>query len=194
MTVAFFDFDHTITTKDSFLDFIEYDKGKRGLYKAIVVHFIAIVGYKFGLVSGTVIKEKFLTFFFKGIKVEDFRRKGEGYTKHKLPQIINPKAFEKIEAHKKKGHEVVVVTASIDFWVFPWANSLGLHLISTQLEIKDGKLTGKIKGLNCNGKEKVNQIKKKYNLQNLKDTYAYGDSKGDKEMLKIVNHSFYRCF
>ena len=194
MTVAFFDFDHTITTKDSFLDFIEYDKGKKALYWAITVHFLAVIGYKIGFVSGTVMKEKFLTHFFKGESVENFQRKGEEYGDYKLPQIINPKALEKIQDHKKKGHEIVVVTASIDFWVLPWVNSLGLELISTQMEVKDSRLTGKLKGLNCNGKEKVNQIKKKYNLQSLKDTYAYGDSNGDKEMLKMANHSFYRCF
>lgn len=194
MIVAFFDFDHTITTKDSFLDFIEYTKGKKALYKAIMIHLFMVIGYKLGLVSGTVLKERFLTYFFKGITVEDFRNNGKEYVRLRLPQIINTKALDRIQYHKRKGHEIVVVTASIDYWVLPWINAQELKLISTQMEVKDGKLTGKIKGVNCNGKEKVNQIKKKYNLQDLKDTYGYGDSNGDKEMLQIVKHSFYRCF
>ena len=42
---------------------------------------------------------------------------------------------------------------------------MGFDLISTELEVKDGKLTGKFSTPNCNGKEKVRRIKEKYNLK-----------------------------
>ena len=64
MTVAFFDFDHTITTKDSFLDFIAYVKGRRALYKAMLRLALPSIGYKLGWVSGATIKERYLNLFF----------------------------------------------------------------------------------------------------------------------------------
>ena len=60
--------------------------------------------------------------------------------------------------------------------------------IGTKVEVDlDGKLTGRFLTKNCYGPEKVNRLleiepdRKNYFL------YAYGDSRGDKEMLECAD-------
>ena len=69
-----------------------------------------------------------------------------------------------------------------------------LELIATRLEIKNNKLTGKFASKNCYGMEKVNRIKKNYNLDNYEVVYAYGDSMGDHQMLDLADIKYYRTF
>ena len=194
MIVAFFDFDHTITTKDSFLDFITYVKGRRALYTAMLRFVLPSIGYKLGLVSGATIKERYLTYFFKDLPISQFKEWGTSYAKEQLPNIIHPKALARIKWHQSQGHEIVVVTASIDYWIVEWTNSMKLELIATQLEQNQALLTGRLDGGNCNGQEKVKRISAKYNFENIEDSYGYGNSGGDKPMLSLVNHRFYKYF
>jgi HAD superfamily phosphoserine phosphatase-like hydrolase len=86
------------------------------------------------------------------------------------------------------------VTASAEEWVKPWCDMLGIGCISTLLEKKKGMITGHIYGINCNGEEKVNRIRQRFDLATFGDIYAYGDTSGDKPMLQLAKFSFFREF
>jgi phosphatidylglycerophosphatase C len=62
------------------------------------------------------------------------------------------------------------------------------------LEVKNGVVTGKIDGKNCNGKEKAKRIKQAINLNEYDSIYAYGDSAGDKQMLALATYTYYKNF
>jgi HAD superfamily phosphoserine phosphatase-like hydrolase len=96
--------------------------------------------------------------------------------------------------HKHNNHQIVIVSASTEYWIKPWSEKMGLSLISTKLEIIENKLTGNFSGKNCHGEEKVKRIRDFYDLDKFENIYAYGDSDGDKQMLKIANKSFYKPF
>ena len=102
--------------------------------------------------------------------------------------------MEKIVWHKEQGHKVVIVSASIECWLKPWCDKNGLGLIATKLEIKDGRVTGKFLTKNCYGIEKANRVKEGYNLDDYDYIYAYGDSRGDKELLALAHESHYKPF
>ena len=87
---------------------------------------------------------------------------------------------------------MVVVSASIDSWLQKWCDYYQIELIATQLEFKNGKLTGRFATKNCYGIEKVNRIKAQFDLTKFEHIYAYGDSAGDKEMLAISTHPHYK--
>ena len=70
----------------------------------------------------------------------------------------------------------------------------GIELIATKLEFKAGKLTGKFATNNCYGAEKSHRIKELFDLELYDYIYAYGDSRGDKEMLALADESFYKPF
>ncbi|HYJ38919.1 MAG TPA: HAD-IB family phosphatase, partial [Chitinophagaceae bacterium] len=111
-----------------------------------------------------------------------------------LPTIERQKALKEIKTLQEKGTEVVIISASPENWLLPWCKQVDASLISTKLESKNGKLTGRIEGKNCRGKEKVKRILASYNLQEYDEVYAYGDTKGDKPMLGLATFAFYQPF
>lgn len=194
MTIALFDFDGTLTTKDSFFDFIKFSKTKPVFYFGILVLLPKLIGFKLGFWSAKKTKEDVLRYFFKDMPQATFENLGILYCKKRVPQILNPKAISALEQHKKNNDEIVVVTASIQQWVKPWCVSQKINCIATQVEVKDNALTGHINGNNCNGIEKINQINALYTLETYTHIYAYGNSKGDKPMLNMATHPFYKVF
>ena len=88
---------------------------------------------------------------------------------------------------------MVVVTASCSNWIRAWTNSMNLELIATELEVVDGKITGRIKGKNCYGPEKEKRIKLYVELNEFDSVIAYGDSAGDQQMLDMADIKYYRA-
>lgn len=192
--IAFFDFDGTITTKDTLLEFIKYCKGDFSFYSGFVLHAPFLVLYKLKLMSNQHAKEMILRYFFGNTDVESFNKKCEEFTRNVVPSLVRQKALTEIALLKEKGAEVVIVSASPENWIAPWCEKLGLKYIATQLDIHNNRLTGKINGLNCHGEEKVRRIQNLYDLRTFSSVYCYGDTPGDRPMLSIGNIRFYKPF
>jgi HAD superfamily hydrolase (TIGR01490 family) len=192
--IAFFDFDGTITTDDSLIKFIRFVVGDAKFVTGMVVLFPMLTAYKLKLIPNYRAKEYMLSYFFKGMNEEKFKGIAQEYSLNHIDSIVRFKAMKKIAWHKEQGHEVVVVSASIECWLKPWCDKNGLSLIATKMQMQDSKVTGKFLTKNCYGVEKVNRIKELYNLNKYDYIYAYGDSSGDKELLELANESFYKPF
>jgi len=67
-----------------------------------------------------------------------------------------------------------------------------VDLICTQLEERNGSLTGRYVGRDCIGAEKVARIRGRYDLAAYPVIYAYGDTEDDREMLELADKKFYR--
>lgn len=74
------------------------------------------------------------------------------------------------------------------------ADKLGIKLIGTQLEVKDGKLTGRITGNNCRCAQKVARLEKVYGDLNAYHLRAWGDTRGDHELLAAAQDPHWRHF
>ncbi len=194
MSIAFFDFDGTISTKDSLVEFIKYAVGKYRYYYGLLKLSPVLVLYTLKLIPNNIAKEKLLSNYFKDWATEDFERLADKYSETELNQIIKSSAVEKIKWHQEQGHKVVVVSASINSWLKKWCDHYQVELIATQLEYKKGKLTGRFSTKNCYGIEKVNRINAQFDLAKFEEIYAYGDSAGDKEMLAISTQPHYKLF
>jgi HAD superfamily hydrolase (TIGR01490 family) len=194
MILVLFDFDGTITSKDSFIDFIIFAQGYPKFIMGMLQNIHYLIAYKAGIYPNYKAKEKVLTHFFKGIQVDKFKELAQEYSISQLPNIIKSSAMERIKWHQSQNHKVVIVSASIECWLKRWCQSNNIDLISTKLESIDGKLTGKLATKNCYGIEKVNRIKEQYDLNEFDYIYAYGDSVSDKEMLELSDQSYYKIF
>jgi phosphatidylglycerophosphatase C len=192
--IAFFDFDGTITTKDTLLEFIKFSKGNFRFFIGFLLNAHYLVAYKLKIISNHTAKEKILSFFFRNTSTEDFKKYCNAFSRKILPRLIRPKAMEEIKRLQQKNTIVVVVSASPENWIEEWANKNKLHLIGSRLEMSQGKLTGKLSGKNCHGNEKVNRICQAYNLSEYNIIAAYGDSKGDKPMLGLAINAHYKPF
>ncbi len=197
-SIAFFDFDGTITTKDTLLEFIKFSKGTGSFYLGFALNSPWLVAYRLKLIPNQKAKERILTWFFRNTTLPDFQRSCDEFAQNRIPGLIRPKALHEIQLLKEKGFSVVIVSASPQNWLQKWTAGLDLPLIATRLEIKQlketSRLTGKIQGINCHGQEKVRRIKEEYALSDFDDIHAYGDTSGDKPMLGLANHSFFKPF
>ena len=193
-TLALFDFDGTITRKDTFLAFIRFTHGSLRYWLGMWVLSPLLVLYALKVIPNNRAKVFVFRYFFGGWKYERFKKAGEDFCAAALPALLRKSAIEKIQFHQQHQHRLIVVTASAGEWVHPWCQTMGMEIISTKLEVVDEKITGRLAGTNCYGPEKVNRIQQVLQLQDYPVIYAYGDSNGDKEMLAIAQHSHYKPF
>ena len=194
MKLALFDFDGTITKNDSLIKFIRFVVGDVKTLSGMMLLSPMLTMCKLKIIPNYKAKQIMLSYFFKGMDEQQFQKFAEEYSLKHIDTILRPKAMEKIAWHKELGHKVIVVSASIECWIRPWCDQNGLDLIATRVEIKDGLMTGKFLTKNCYGIEKVNRVKEVYNLDDCDHIYAYGDSRGDKELLEFADKSFYKPF
>ena len=194
MVLALFDFDGTITTDDSLIKFIRFAVGDIKFITGMVLLSPMLIAYKLKLIPNYKAKQYMLAYFFKNMPESKFIQLSKEYSLTHIDTILRKKAMEKIQWHTQQKHKIIIVSASIECWLKPWCNKHNLDLIGTKLEIKDGVITGKFLSKNCYGIEKVHRLQKQYNLDDYDYIYAYGDSHGDKELLKLADKSFYKPF
>lgn len=192
--IAFFDFDGTITTKDTLLEVIKYHRGHFLFYAGFLLNAPFLIAYKCKIIRNSAAKQIILRFFFKNTSLSYFQLKCDEFVSAKLSSLIRPKALAEINKLKQLNAEVVIVSASAKNWLQQWANEVGARLICTKLEIRNEKLTGRIEGENCHGEEKVKRIRAAYDLSQFDEIYCYGDSSGDRPMLGIATFPFYKPF
>jgi len=192
--IAFFDFDGTITSKDTLAELLKFFKGKFRYYVGIFVLSPMLIVFKLGLLSSHKAKEIMLEYFLRGVSISEFNAVCREFSETKLPSLFRKGALSEIRRHLQNNTQVVIVTASPENWVLPWCQQFNLECIATKLKVRNGKLTGKILGLNCSGEEKVKHILKRYNLSYYSKIYAYGDTAGDLPMLSLATDSYYKPF
>ena len=192
--LVLFDFDGTLTTKDTLFEFTRFAVGDRRFFTGLFLLTVPMGLTRAGILSGHRAKEIFLSYFFRNISTDEFRRYCERFATEKLPGIIRPLASKAIESYAQRGDRLMIVSASPEDWIKPWANTLGIEVIGTRLETRNGQLTGMISGENCNGPEKVRRIRETLTLTDYREVIAFGDTKGDIPMLDLANEKHYRPF
>ncbi len=192
--IAAFDFDGTITRRDTLPLFIWFAvKMFRVIIGSVsVIPFLVL--YKMRIIPNYAAKEKLFKAFFAGIGIGEFNLIANKFA-GKIEKMINPGAIEKIKWHQAMGHEVIIISASAENWITPWAAKYNITtVLATQLEVKDDIITGNFLTKNCHGDEKVARLLEKFPDRETYSLYAYGDSNGDKELLALADYPFYRSF
>ena len=186
-----FDFDGTLTTKDTLIEFIRYAKGSMALGLGFMRYAHLLVLMKIGLYPNYKAKQKVFAHFFKDTTLDDFNALCKAFAASSS-HLLRPNAIEAINHAIKEGSEVLIVSASIDNWVQPFFPQV--KVVGTQIEVIDGKLTGRFLSKNCYGQEKVNRILSLHPNRQEYHLTAYGDSRGDKEMLAFADESYFKPF
>lgn len=193
-TIAAFDFDGTITTKDTLVDFLVFAFGWPKFLVGLIVKSPILINYKLGVTPNYRAKESLFAYFWNNTPMSNFNSITQKYATTRLPQILRQEALSKINWHKDQGHKIVILSASLKNWIEPWASSQNIKVIATEIEIQKNKLTGKFLTENCYGPEKIKRLLEFYPKRSNYILYAYGDSKGDKELLKFADLAFYKNF
>ncbi len=192
--IALFDFDGTITRKDSLLEFIRYTRGSFRFFTGFLLLSPFLVAMKAGFISNQRGKEIVLRYFFGGTALPDFDEWCHRFSNQVLPALIRPGALDEINRLKQENITVVLVSASPENWLKYWTQMHGLELIGTRLEHADGRISGRIQGKNCHGEEKVRRIREQYPTGQTEIIAAYGDTSGDRPMLALALTTYWKPF
>ena len=193
-----FDFDGTLTTSDTLLEFIKYAKGRGRFLMVFLMYSPLLVMMKLHLYPNWKAKQQIFAHLFAGMRIEKFDALCRGFAEENQ-HLLRPKGITLMHEALVAGAQVFIVSASIDNWVRPFfdiRNLKGVQVLGTQIEVEDGKLTGRFKSNNCYGKEKVHRIaevlksfeRSEYEIE------AFGDSRGDKEMLAFADKGHFKPF
>lgn len=194
-TIVAFDFDGTLTKKDSFFEFIKFAKGKL-FFLTNFIYFICIWWlFKIHVLKRNYAKQIIFSRCFKDMSLKQFNELGDAYL-NRLEAMIRDGVTNKIAFYLKQDFIVVIVSASIGNWITPWANKYGIkQVIATIPEVnQSGYLTGKFVGENCVNEEKVNRILKVFPDRETYKLIAFGDSSRDNELIEFSDESHWNYF
>lgn len=189
--LVLFDFDGTLSKKDTFFQFILFSKGTVSVLFMLFRHSIHIFLYFIKVISAEELKRKVFYFLFKGLTRTELDQMGKLFAKHMIDaDLFKKDILDKLEMHKKEGATIYVVSASIGVWIHPVCKDLGVKAICTEIKLENGIFNGEFVTKNCNGQEKANRIQDELNLKNYSNIIAYGNSKGDLQMFKLAHKSY----
>jgi HAD superfamily hydrolase (TIGR01490 family) len=192
--IAIFDFDGTITLKDSFIEFLNFVFGRFATFRGLFALSPILVLYKIKLVSNETAKKRLFSYFFKGMKEGDFSKFCQDFS-IEIDKYVNPVALQKLKWHQEQGHQLVIITASVENWIIPWAEKNNINtVIGTRIEIINRLLSGDFASKNCYGPEKVRRFLIEFPDREGYNLYIYGDSRGDRDLLAMADHKFLREF
>lgn len=187
--IAAFDFDGTLTYHDTLVPFLRFVFGNWVVMGKLIFLLPRLVGFPLGLISRQEAKELILTSFLKGLPLAKVELPGEKFAKEKLPLLIRKDAYQRLKSHQAEGHICVLISANLSFYLEPWGKQEGLDsVLTSRLEVKNQVITGKLQGKNCWGEEKVRRLEEVYGPKEGYILYAYGDSRGDQELLELADY------
>ncbi len=190
-TIAFFDFDGTLTTRDTLVDFTRYMVGPLKFILGLVILFPWLLLTLLRVMDKDKMARHFIKYYYQNKNIKELEQLVAGYTDKRIPKLMNPDVFRQFLHHKQNKHDVAVVSASPFIWLAKWCKDNKVDLIATQIVIKNDIVQGSLIGNRCNGHEKVRRIKEKYELSDYDTIYAYGNSKGDMPMLQMADKGFF---
>lgn len=184
--IVAFDFDGTLTTRDTLLEFIRFSCGTPWFLLGFLLYSPLLVLMKLRLYPNGKTKQRVFSWFFKGMPVEKFDALCHDFAlTHR--HLLRSDVVRRLEQAEAEGSVVLIVSASIDNWVQPFFPSV--TVVGTQIEIVDGRLTGRFLTPNCYGQEKVRRILALHPDRSGYHLTAYGDSRGDREMLAFADEA-----
>ena len=191
-----FDFDGTLTTKDTLLEFIRFAKGSGQMFRGFLLFSPLLLLMKLHLYPNWKAKQQLFSYFFKGMNIDDFNALCTHFAEQNK-HLLRPAGIEKVRlAIEEEQATVLIISASIDNWVRPFFDEIDkkIQVLGTQIETKEGHLTGQFTTKNCYGQEKVNRLTALYPHREAYELIAFGDSRGDKELLDFADKGFYKPF
>lgn len=193
--IVVFDFDGTITTDDTYRLFLRYYAGNVKWAANILLLLPIFIGYALKIVDRNKAKVHVTRRFFKNAPVAALNSRAAQFAAEVIPGLIRPQAQACLDEKKKKPESLYICSASIAPYLRAWGASQGIeNILATELEIKDEHYTGEIKGWNIWGEGKTRRILAEFAPHPVKIMEAYGDSRGDQEMLHAAEASFFRPF
>lgn len=192
--IVAFDFDGTLTIRDSFTAFLRWRAGPGAWALGLVKMAPAVAAYAHdrdrGRIKAASVKE-----FLGGAPRIRVEADAQRFADEVWSSFMRPDALKVWNDWGERGAHRVIVTASPALTVAPFARMLGAEaLLGTHLEFdSEGRVTGRFTTPNCRAAEKVLRLKAAYG-EDVQIAAAYGDTSGDTEMIAMAQEKGFRVF
>ncbi len=202
LVIAAFDFDGTLTKRDTFMPFLARGLGRPRFLLALALCSPWLAAFALRLIPNHVAKQKLMLATLKNKTTAEMDDWASRWLAHDFPGQLQSWTMARLTEHQKAGHCCVMVSASPDIYLKRVAQQMGFDtLLCTEMAVEGRRLTGLMKTANCHGEQKVLRLqawmKERFGADSgaeagAKIVYAYGDTSGDKPMLRLATHAFYR--
>ena len=189
--LALFDFDGTLTTRETFPDFMRYAVARPRLLVGGVLLAPVVFGYRRGWVAGNPTRASIVQVGLRGVDAARLRAQGDAFAREVLPDVLRPEAMTRLAWHRERGDRIVVVSGGLDVYLAPWCATQRVELLCSVLAVRGGRITG-YAGAQCVGEEKVRRVRALCDPQAYAAIHAYGDTHEDNAMLAMAHHRTYR--
>lgn len=186
--IAAFDFDGTLSRRDTFLPFLAAVGGRTRLVQALAVASATTAAA--GPARRDELKAALCRAILRGRTRTELETAGEVFASVVVERGLRADRVARLRWHQDQGHHTVIVSASPDLYLAPTAATLGVDgLECTMLAYADGRATGELAGRNCNGPEKARRLRAWIAAHGLEGpVWAYGDGAGDADLLAMADH------
>lgn len=192
MDLALFDFDGTLTKSDSFVPFLRFASSRFRWIAGVALLTPISLAYRFGIVAPSVARQCASIVAFAGRKDSHLHALGDRFADEVIANNLRRDALEKFEWHQRRGDHVVIVSASLHFYLTPWCRKHNAALLCTSTTSARGRSTGVYLGSDCSGEEKARRVRSALDLSQFSRVWAYGDTPEDFAMLRLANEKWFR--
>ena len=197
--VAAFDFDGTVTDRDTLVPFLVRAFGR----PRVVATFALLAGtglaYLLRRVSIDEFKRRVLRRLVAGVPAARMRALGPAHARA-VSSWVRADAQARIAWHREQGHRLVLVSSTLDLYLDEVGARLGFDdVLCSRLEVgRDDagieRFTGALAGSDCTGAEKVRRLTALVGALAAHELHVYGDSAGDRELLAVADQPHFRPF
>jgi phosphatidylglycerophosphatase C len=196
-SVAVFDFDGTLSRRDTLIPFVARVAGPlRSVSGSVAAGWSGLRG-GFDWRNRDELKEHMVERLLTGHEERDLVRRGGAYATRLLDGGLRPEMVEQLRRHVAAGHETLFVSASLVYYLEPLARHFDMTaVIGVEPEAVDGVLTGRLLHPNVRASEKESRLRGWLGapgggpIEGL-EMWAYGNSSGDHELLAMADHAFW---
>jgi phosphatidylglycerophosphatase C len=186
--VAAFDFDGTLTRRDTLIPFLQRLCGTPAVVRAMAAQVGSLALATAGIGDRDGAKAVLLARLLAGHERARVEAVVASYAGVVTGKQMRPDVVARVEWHRTQSHRLLIVSASPELYVRPVADTLGFDdVLATGLETDDsGRLTGRLAGANVRGEEKVRRLRAWLDGR-AATLWAYGNSSSDKAMLDMAD-------
>ncbi len=188
MRLVFFDFDGTLTTKDTIWPYLSFVCGRLGRSTGTRLSLsIDLLMLKFRVLSNHTFKERLLKLLVRAEFEQNIAELTRQFHLSQLQPILNQSMVRLLVAHAAAGDQVYLVSSNFDFFLSPLQERWPLKgILATQAEVLNGRFTGRIVGRACDGEEKLARVVARFGESSAREAVAYADGAGDSVLLEFV--------
>ena len=189
MSIAVFDLDGTITFRDTLFPLVLRQLMRKPLRLPRLLAMIpALVLFAFRHDRGAL-KQSLLRSTLRGISRAELDATSRQFVHDTIESGCFGDALAAIRRHREAGHFLVLMSASVDFYVPEFGRQLGFdQVICTGVAWHGEQLDGTLTTANRRGEEKARCLRSLTAERDDADTFAYGNSASDLPHLLVARH------